>query len=472
MRPRSFTGPILLIAIGVLFLLWNLRPELPLLELLADYWPFALIVWGLLRLVEVVFWALRSRPLPRSGLAGWEWVLAILICLIGSGSDFARERWPHGNFGIHGMEVFGEPWDFDLHASHPIGSAKRVVVENPRGNVRITGGDASEVTVNGRTTIRAFRKEDADRGHRESPLEIVTEGDRIVIRNKQKRKDGPWKITSDLEVSVPKQVSVEGRGDYGDFDIVNIDGDVDIESDNAGVRLADIGGGVRVKVNRSDIIRAVDVAGGVKVEGRAADDVELDRIRGPVVISGSYSGDLVLKGLADSLQFDTARTEFRVAKVPGEVRIDLGDLSAVNVTGPIRLKTRSRDVELTDFTGKLDVELDRGSLHVRPGRTPVASMDLVVRSADVQLALPESAAFGLLAEVEKGDLVNEYGSSLTQERSDERSVLKGPPGVEPNIKLRADRGTVTISKATAALAEAPIPPAPPAPPKPPQVEKY
>ena len=59
MRRRSFTGPLLLLLIGAFFLWRNLHPEAPLFDMAAQYWPFVLIAWGLLRLIEVV--ALRHR---------------------------------------------------------------------------------------------------------------------------------------------------------------------------------------------------------------------------------------------------------------------------------------------------------------------------------------------------------------------------------------------------------------------------
>ena len=59
-------------------------------------------------------------------------------------------------------------------------------------------------------------------------------------------------------VTVPRGASIEGRGRSGDFDITDIGGGVVIASDNAGVRLNKIGGGAKVDVKRSDIVRAVD----------------------------------------------------------------------------------------------------------------------------------------------------------------------------------------------------------------------
>ena len=53
MRRRSVAAPILLIALGVVFLANNLRPDLPLSQLLGLYRPFLLIAWGFIRLIEV-----------------------------------------------------------------------------------------------------------------------------------------------------------------------------------------------------------------------------------------------------------------------------------------------------------------------------------------------------------------------------------------------------------------------------------
>jgi len=86
MRPRrSLTGPLILILIGVAFLTRNLWQEVPLFQLVAQYWPFLLIAWGVLRLLEVLLEAARSKPLPTGGLSGGEVALIVLLCVIGSG---------------------------------------------------------------------------------------------------------------------------------------------------------------------------------------------------------------------------------------------------------------------------------------------------------------------------------------------------------------------------------------------------
>ena len=83
MRRASLVAPLLLIGIGLLFLARNVFPEMQLLDYLAKYWPLLLVVWGGLRLLEILFWAATSRPLPARGIASGEWVLVIFLCFVG-----------------------------------------------------------------------------------------------------------------------------------------------------------------------------------------------------------------------------------------------------------------------------------------------------------------------------------------------------------------------------------------------------
>ena len=75
MRPRSIVGPIVLIGIGSLFLVRNLLPEIAFFDMFIRYWPFLLIAWGVVRLVEVLFWAGTRRSVPAAGVSGGEWTL-------------------------------------------------------------------------------------------------------------------------------------------------------------------------------------------------------------------------------------------------------------------------------------------------------------------------------------------------------------------------------------------------------------
>src|SRR5579863_7560883 len=83
MRRASLLAPLLLIGLGALFLARNVYPDLRLLDYLAKYWPFLLILWGVLRLGEILYWGATRQPFPRSGISGGEWGLVVLLCFLG-----------------------------------------------------------------------------------------------------------------------------------------------------------------------------------------------------------------------------------------------------------------------------------------------------------------------------------------------------------------------------------------------------
>ena len=90
MKRGSVIGPLILILIGALFLMRNMWPDIPLADIISRYWPFVLIAWGLVRLVEILMWAIMSKPIPRNGISGGEWMLVFLICVIGGTMYTAR----------------------------------------------------------------------------------------------------------------------------------------------------------------------------------------------------------------------------------------------------------------------------------------------------------------------------------------------------------------------------------------------
>jgi DUF4097 and DUF4098 domain-containing protein YvlB len=445
-RRRSLTGPLILILVGAAFLTRNLWQDIPMFQLISLYWPFILIAWGVLRLLEVLLEASRSKPLPSGGLSGGEVALIILLCIVGSGMYAADRHGVHlAPFGTTSLEVFGEEYDYRTSAQKPVTGAVHVVFENLRGNVRVTGSDEKEIKVDEHKMVRAFNKGDADQADGQSPLEIVTDGDRVVVRTNQEKISHARRVSCDLEVSVPRTVAIEGRGTSGDYDVTDLAGAVDIASGNAGVRLTNIGGSAKVDLQRSDIVRAVDVKGDVNIEGRGS-DIELENVSGQVTVSGSYSGTLQFKNLSKPLHLESRNTDLKVEKVPGAITMDLGEFTGTNLIGPVRLMTKSKDIHLEDFTQSLELETERGDIDLKPGKMPVAKINARSRSGNIDLELPESAKFELRATTNRGEAHNEYGSPLEMATEGQGATLKGKVGDGPVLTITTDRGAVTVKK--------------------------
>ncbi len=466
MRRGSVIGPLILIAAGGLFLLNNLKPELPVMQMVSDYWPFILIGWGTLRLVEILVWSFQDKPLPSRGISGGEWFFIVFMCLIGSaffyGSRYTS-RWPGGRISMHGLELLGESYDYPIEEKKlSAGKTPRILVENLRGNARVVGADTEEISVKGRNAIRAFQQDDANKVNKDCSLEIVRQGDLYVIRTNQDRLTGSERISSYLEITVPRGATVEGRGRYGDFDISSVGGGVDINSDNAGVRLNDIGGPVRIDLRRSDIIRAVNLKNSIELKGSGF-DVEFENIAGTATVNGSYSGEITFRNLAKPLHFESSSTELRIERIQGHLRMGRGELQANDITGPALIKTKSKDIEMSDFTNALEISLDRGNLELRPGKLPLSPINVRSKSGDIQISLPAAAKFDMRATTAKGDAENDFGAPLRVENEGRRGSITGSTGGGPPLELTTQRGTVIVRKSSNEILPPPVPAAPKAP---------
>src|SRR6266849_5376711 len=469
MKRGSVIGPLILIGIGALFLLRNLWPEIPMADIISRYWPFLLIGWGLLRLVEILLWAIMSKPIPRNGISGGEWVLVLLICIIGGTMYTARHfsSWlPNGPRWRNVMVEMGENYDYTFTpAEKPCAKGCRVLIENFRGNAKIMGSkDATAVSVSGRESIRSFQQTEADKANKETPLELVQQGDQVIVRTNQDHVTDRMRVTADLEITVPIGSSIEAHGRLGDFDIQNVTGAVDINSDNAGVRLENIGGNVHVDLRRSDIIRATDVKGNVDLKGRGQ-DVELQNIAGQVTVGGTYVGQIQLRNLAQPLRYEDPQVTLNLEKLPGQIHMGLGEFTASAVVGPIRLSARSRDINLSDFTQSLDLTLERGDITLRPGKTVLPKLEVHTRSGDVDLALPAGAKFDLKASTDRGEVHNDFGPPLTVDDSHHGATIAGSSGSGPQMRLETGRGAVTVRKASSEDVTFPNIPTPPSAPK-------
>ncbi len=477
---NSLVAPVVLIGLGALFLANNLKPELSPWRILADYWPYLLIFWGGIRLAEIAWLAARQMPLPRRGISGGEWGLIVLITLVGSGIGFgfdARERIRTGRINFRGLELFGETFEFPVKSQATAGKVAKILVENRRGNVRLVGVEGDAIEVTGRTTIVAGGQTEADEINARLPIEVSVNGENVVIRTNHERAGTDRRVESDLEIRIPKGSSVECRGTRGDFEVKNITGNYEVVSDNAGVRGEDIGGSVKLDLNRSDIVRLVRVKGDVAVRGSRAEDIQLESIGGEAIVEGEFRGELDFRQIGQKVRFDSDRTHLLVERLKGRARFFDSEFEVENFGGPLKLRSRSKDVRISNFTGPVEVDLDRGDVELTPGTVNPGIIAARTSSGALTLHLPEKAKFDLEAVTVRGEVDNLYGSELEMRENDRGGQLRGNTG-GARIRMETQRGRITVTRggmSTSRSMDFELPPlAPDAPlaPKPPTLVEH
>lgn len=452
MRTRGSIGtPLILITLGVLLLIHTLSPDMRIGPMLTNDWPYFLILWGVFQLVEILLRVVRGAPIVTNGISGGGWLLVLLICFAGLANWEVRQQdtwWRRVGFA-DGISVFGQAHDYSVSPLlRTVGRKPRVVIESFRGSAKLMGGDGDSITLNGRKSIQALDPRDADRANTETPVEVLVEGNTVIIRCNQGKAGSRFQVTTDLDVSLPRGASVVGTGQSGDFDVTGLAGDVDLTSANGEMHLQDIGGNVKTETSRSDLVRCSNVTGTVVVRGRGS-DVDLSKIGGEVTVHGDFSGTVSFHAVAKSVRMQSMRTELDMQAVPGSVTVARGSLEARDIVGPVKISTHATDVTLNGFSEPLDLSVDKGDVELRPGKLPLSRMVVRARSGDIELALPANAGFVLSASTDHGEIENDFGDRLSAHEQGSGAKLDGSVGSGPDVSVTTDRGTITVRKSTA-----------------------
>ena len=99
------------------------------------------------------------------------------------------------------------------------------------------------------------------------------------------------------------------------------------------------------------------------VQGRGK-DISLEDVKGAVRLDGDFMESVKLTRIAKSVSFKSARTDMDFTKLDGYLNLDSGDLEASSLTGPLRLRTRYKDIMLNGITSDVHLTNENGAVEI------------------------------------------------------------------------------------------------------------
>jgi len=468
-RRRSMTGPFILIILGVIFLLANMGilSHGRLAILFAHYWPVLLILWGVVKLVE--YQQAKRDNVPAPGIGGGGVVFLIFLVIFGlmatHAANFHWDEWRDQiDLGDSDIDIpgFGKVYNYDdqLAQTLPAGSAVKIVNDRGAVNVSVSNDDQLRVTV--RKKIRADEQKDADKWNANTKPQIAASGNLVTV-NANTMGAGDHPVTTDLDVSIPRKAALTIASKRGDVSVMGRDGLVDITNQKGDVSVEDVDGNVNLNLDRSSA-RVTNISGDVSVDGHS-NEVSLNDIRGFARLNGEFSESLKLSKIAKTVSFKSSRTDLEFAKLDGDLDLDQGDLRAKDLAGPLRLITRSKDVNLEGVSGDARVSNENGSIDFELANAGNVQIDN--RSGDIKVTIPSKVGFKVDARSRGGEVRSDF-DSLKVENDDNAGTLTGTIGSgTARLVLNNEHGTIELRKSEAVAAPA----TPAKPPKPPKASK-
>jgi DUF4097 and DUF4098 domain-containing protein YvlB len=460
-RVPSIVGPLILIAIGVIWLLiytgrisasgfWGWY---------GHWWPALLIFAGLALLAE---WALdvrRATPVRRGGSFVGILILLAFLGLFAAawahmGGPWRNGPWSHGPWNQGDNDFFnmlGMPeHEMDQAPIREIIPANATIeIQNPRGNVSVTTGEATALDLMAHQVAYANSDSEASKIFDNEKASVTVSGSNVVVRS-----PGNDHGQVNLAVTVPPTARVTINAARGDVTVAGLSTGVTINAAHGDLSLNGITGTVTAHVSNSrHDVAAHQIAGDLTVDGNC-NDMTLSEIKGPVTINGEIFGDVHIENIASGIRIHTSVTNLQLESLPGDLTLDSDTLRVNQAKGAVQVITHAKDVDLNQVYGDSSVEDRDGTVSIEPAGP--YSIEARNSKGDVEITLPPDASATVEGRTRNGDIVTDYGLNVS---GDENKTVTGSIGAgKAHIQLVTDNGDVRIKKGSA------VPPAPPTPP--------
>ena len=149
--------------------------------------------------------------------------------------------------------------------------------------------------------------------------------------------------------------------------------------------------------------------------------------------------------IAKQVHFSTPRTDLQLARLDGELTMEMDSLHANTITGPFRLETSSKSVHLEDLSGDVHINDKNAPIELQ-AKSPLGNMDVATLRGEIDLSLPPNASFQLDAQSVGGE-IQSPDFKVNVDNSGRSATATGTFGKGgPTIRLRADHGTIQIKK--------------------------
>jgi len=466
LRRSSIVGPVLIVAIGIIFLLVQ-TGHMSGRDFWAWYghwWPMLFLGAGIIMLAEWAFdqyfLSNSNQPHYRRRVGGGVFFLLLLLAFTGfvfSGFQNGARTFFHRNFGISqdNLDQFlGDKHESDQTLDQAFPAGNMLSVENPRGDVTVTGtSDDNQIHIAVHKEVYTRTDSEANAKAQQLSPNLSTSGNTLSVVVPSIEGTRAF-----LTITVPAAAPTTVMANHGDVHVSSIRGNVNVTANHGDIDLSAITGTVVSHINNSDSsFSAHSITGPLTVEGHGS-DLTLSDLSGPISFNGDIYGSIHFERIRGPVRFHTSRTDFQFARLDGAVEISSGDMTASQALGPLMLNTRNRNITLDRVAGDISVTNKNGTVDVT-GAPPLGNVTVENRNGSINVTVPEHASFTVQAETTNGDLDNDF--SLESQGTDTHKTFSGTVGKGgPVLRLTTSQGDLNLKKASVM----PLPPAPPEPP--------
>ncbi|MFO1459402.1 MAG: hypothetical protein U1G08_08325 [Verrucomicrobiota bacterium] len=360
-----------------------------------------------------------------------------------SGSD--SEGWSHS-------QDFNFATEISSHGDIG-GDVRELEVVNRFGKLRIVGSDSGPWSWTSTIRVKA-RDSITGNGVAESAsITSTTNGSALHIEFNPANPGRHASVQSDLEVRVPRHVTVHASNGFGPVEIEGFASDVSARASNGKLTIEDIAGTVTAEASFGSLrvhrtgpakltssngsIEALEIRGSLDAKARFG-ALKAESISGPARLKNG-NGSIQVSG-ASELEASTSFAPIEVRNISGRTSLENrnGRIVGTELHGPVIADTSFAPLQLDTDGPAITARNQNGSLHVRARSAALTNLVAETSFAPLEVRLPS----GLNPRIE---IHSDFGKVES-----DFPVLTNPPGGsvagngEPQVHLVDRNGTIRV----------------------------
>jgi hypothetical protein len=304
------------------------------------------------------------------------------------------------------------------------GGVKNLEVVNAFGSVRVTGSDTASAEWSQNLTVRARNEERLQEIATNFVCKAELDGDHLKLVVTDMDSNGSHhSFESDLEITVPRSVTVQTHNRYGRTEISDLSGDVEAYSQFGAMELRDIGGKVRAETsyaamhvnntgaailrNQFGVLEAADIHGPLEATTSYA-TLDAHDIGGTVKLRNQFGRLNVEK--AGEADVKTSYGELRANEIKGDARIvnQFGRVAADAISGSINATTSYGPMEITGAGTNFVCDNQFGGISVQATSPALANLEARTSYASLEVRLPSGLKPSVQAHTTYGDIESDF----------------------------------------------------------------
>jgi hypothetical protein len=430
-----------------------------------------------------------------------EIILLILIVTVGiifyhaqTGKIWVDWDWDEGIY--FGQEEF--VYEETEEITPPFPPSLRII--NAHGLVEVEGADQDSISIT--FEKRIFRRDQKQADEVAERLDMVVENENDRIQISTNREDfRKRRFRTNFKITIPEQMAVYVKNSYGEVRVIQA-GETEIRNPNGRVYAESIAGNLTIKnsykeveveniqadcwiESRSSTVRAKGVEGSAHIDHQYG-KIHCENIGQSVIVDGSYAeiyGENVtglfdiqtsyrkidlsdvgpvqirarnsrieIKGAKDSVDIENRYGKVELSDIRGNLRIDGRNLEVYGysiIGDKIIISTSYRNVELTNFQGKTEINHSNGDVGLEP--LPLThSIEVNGQYTDIKYYWHSGGRYPFEARAKGGNIEWKVSEDLSQSFDEENGykVIKAFETEidKPSISLKTTYGTIRIEE--------------------------